>query len=218
MERAVDVLRDASFWIRSLPQDYKEKWELFKKRDPSKPEAIWSKTKEPEIVIETESIEKKKGKLEKIEEFDFTKTREKLREKFDSVLAIPTEIKGKFQAKFLSDTTSKVDSLQREESSSHEIDFDSEYEIVELREHIVLVGGAAEADQGSEPASKVDVYDTVLKEWREIAPLPVKTTACYATSITGKCFYIANYKKYIDLWFNSRYPTSCYFGKHFVIP
>lgn len=185
MERAGDVLRDASLWIRSLPQHSKEKWEIFKKRDHSKPDAIWSKTEEPEIVIETESMERKKGNLEKIEEFDFTKACEKLREKFDSVLAIPTEIKGKFQAKFLSDTTSKVDSLEREENSSPEIDFDSEYEIVELREHIVLVGGAAETDQGSEPASKVDVYDTVLKEWREIAPLPVKTTACYATSITG---------------------------------
>lgn len=187
-------MRDASLWIRSLPQHSKEKWEIFKKRDHSKPDAIWSKTKEPEIVIETESMEKKKGNFEKIEEFDFTKACEKLREKFDSVLAIPTEIKGKFQAKFLSDTTSKVDSLEREENSSPEIDFDSEYEIVELHEHIVLVGGAAETDQGSEPASKVDVYDTVLKEWREIAPLPVKTTACYATSITGKCIYIANYE------------------------
>lgn len=194
MERAGDVLRDASLWIRSLPQHSREKWEIFKKRDHSKPDAIWSKTKEPEIVIETESMERKKENLEKIEECDFMKAREKLREKFDSVLAIPTEIKGKFQAKFLSDTTSKVDSQDREENSSPEIDFDSEYEIVELREHIVLVGGAAETDRGSEPASKVDVYDTVLKEWREIAPLPVKTTACYATSITGKCIYIAYYE------------------------
>ncbi|XP_068747938.1 kelch-like protein 3 [Montipora capricornis] len=187
MERAVDLLRDASSWVRSKSQeDWKEKWEPFKKRDPiKKPEAVWSKTKEPEIIIETEPFEKKKGNLEENhEEFDFTKAREKLCEKFDAVIAISAEIKSKFRAKLLRDTASRVD-LEREESSGHESDFDSEYEIVELHEHIVFIGGAAEDDQGSEPAAKVEVFDVAINEWQEIAPLPVKTTACYATAITG---------------------------------
>ena len=65
MDRAVDVLRDASIWLRSLPQRDKKNIEgdPFKKSEPlKKPEAIWSKTKEPEILIETESFENKISK------------------------------------------------------------------------------------------------------------------------------------------------------------
>ena len=193
MERAVDVLRDASIWLRSLPHtDSKEKQDLFKKSDPSrKPEAVWSKTKEPAIVLETESFEnikkkkKKKTSAEQDDEFDFSKAREKLREKFETVIAIPAEIKGKFQAKFLRGTAAQVDLLEKEESSSgKEIDFDSEYDIIELHEHIFVIGGAMEG-HGSEPTCTVEVFDCTTKEWREITPLPVETTACYATSITG---------------------------------
>jgi len=187
MERAVDVLREASIWLRSLPQgDTKEKQQPFKKHDPPrKPDAVWSKTKEPEILLETESFEKTKKKPEQDDEFDFAKAREKLREKFEAVIAIPGEIKEKFQAKFLRDTAAQVDALETEEArSGKEIDFNREYDIIELHEHIFVIGGAAE-EQGSEPTSTVEVFDCTTREWREIAPLPVKTTACYATAITG---------------------------------
>ena len=192
MERAVDVLRDASIWLRSLPHtDSKEKQDLFKKHDPPrKPEAVWSKTKEPAIVLETESFEniikkKRKKKTEQDDEFDFTKAREKLREKFETVIAIPAEIKDKFKAKFLRGTAAQVDLLEKEESSSgREIDFDSEYDIIELHEHIFVIGGAMEG-HGSEPTCTVEAFDCTTREWREVAPLPVQTTACYATTITG---------------------------------
>lgn len=187
MDRAVDVLRDVSIWLRSLPQRDNKNTEgdLFQKSEPlKKPEAIWSKTKEPEILLETESFEKKKPK-QKHDELDFTKTREKLREKFDSVIALPTELKEKFQAKFLRDTAAQVDVLETEEArSGREIDFDREYDIIELHEHIFVIGGAAEG-QGSEPTATVEVYDCNNRQWRRIAPLPVKTTACYATAITA---------------------------------
>ena len=185
MDRAVDVLRDASIWLRSLPQGDIKKMEgapAFKKSDPpKKPEAVWSKNKEEEIILETESFEKKKPKP-KHDEFDFAKAREKVREKFDSVIALPGELKEKFQTKFLRDAAAQVDvSVSEESRSGKEID---EYDIIELHEHIFVIGGAVEG-QGSEPTSTVEVYDCTSKEWHKIAPLPVKTTACYATVITG---------------------------------
>lgn len=189
MERAVDVLRDASVWLRSLPKgDINEKQEegfSFKKDAPTtKPDAIWSKTKEPQIVVETDSFDKKKLK-DKHDEFNFDKAREKLREKLESVLAFPSELKEKFQTKFLHDTAVKVDISEREETrSGKETDFDREYDIIELRENIFVIGGATEGNE-SEPSSAVGVFSCAERTWREIAPLPVKTTACYATEVTA---------------------------------
>lgn len=180
MERAVDVLRDASIWLRSLPRgDFTEK-----DAPTKKPDAIWSKTKEPQIVVETESFEKKKPK-EKHDEFDFDKAGEKLREKLDSVIALPSELKEKFQAKFLRKTAVKVEISEKEETrSGKETDFDREYDIIELRENIFVIGGASEGSE-SEPSSAVGVFNCTERTWREIAPLPVKTTACYATEVTA---------------------------------
>lgn len=189
MERAVDVMRDASKFLRSLPHgDTKDREQEPFKKPARKPEAVWHKTKEPEIILGTESFEKKKKpkkKAEQDDKFDFAKAREKLREKFDSVIAIPTELKEKFQAKFLRDTAAQVDVSEAEETrSGKEIDFDREYDIIELHEHIFVIGGAVEG-QGSEPTCTVEVFDCTSREWRQIEPLPVKTTACYATAITG---------------------------------
>lgn len=196
MERAVEVIRDASIWLRSLPQgDSKEKHDCLEKQDPArKPEAMWSKVKEPEIVLETESYEnivkRRKKKQEKKnlaqdDEIDFSKAREKLREKFEAVIAIAAELKQKLQTKVLQDTAAQVASLEKEEASSgKEIDFDREYDIIELHEHIFLIGGANES-QASEPTCTVEVFDCTTREWRDVAPLPVKTTACYATQVTG---------------------------------
>lgn len=218
MERAVDVLRDASIWLRSLPQgDSKEKREdLFKKRYPErKPDAVWHKTKEPEIFLETESFEKKKKKKKPAQipddEFiDFTRAQEKLREKFESVLAIPAEIKEKFQAKFLTCTTADTDVLETEETrSGQEID---EYDIIELHEHIFVIGGALEGE-GNDPTSTVEVFDCTTRTWREIEPLPVQTTACYATAITGKVPKVNLWTKriyWINIVLNFRWPPSMF--------
>lgn len=70
---------------------------------------------------------------------------EKFCEKFDVVIVILVEIKSKFWVKFFCDIVFCVD-LEREESFSYESDFDSEYEIVELYEYIVFIGGVVEDD------------------------------------------------------------------------
>lgn len=189
MDRAVDVLRDASVWLRSLPRGdlalaKQKEGDPFKKSGPSKkPDAVWSKTKEPQIFVETELFEKKKPK-EKHEEFDFAKAREKLREKLHSVIALLTELNERFQAKFLRDTAATVDVSGTEATSSgKETDFD-EYAMIELHEHIFVIGGATEGNE-SEPTSAVGVFNCTNREWQEIAPLPVRTTACYATEVTA---------------------------------
>ena len=123
------------------------------------------------------------------DELDFTKAREKLREKFEYVLTIPAEIKEKLQSICLRDTASRVEVSEAEESrSGKEIDFDREYDIIELHEHILVIGGAS-GRQGNEPTDKVEAYDIMSGEWRQIEPLPLETTACYATAITGKVSY-----------------------------
>lgn len=195
MERAVDVVQDrAPIWLRSKPSEATkdQREESFKTRGPTrKPEALWSKTKEPEIVLETEAFQKKKQKKKLVEddELDFTKAREKLREKFEYVLTIPAEIKEKFHSICLRDTASRVEVSEAEESrSGKEIDFDREYDIIELHEHILVIGGAS-GGQGNEPTDKVEAYDIMSGEWRHIEPLPLETTACYATAITGKVSY-----------------------------
>lgn len=70
---------------------------------------------------------------------------EKFCEKFDVVIVILVEIKSKFWVKFFCDIVFCVD-LEREESFGYESDFDSEYEIVELYEYIVFIGGVVEDD------------------------------------------------------------------------
>lgn len=195
MERAVDVVQDrAPIWLRSMPSEATKDQhkESFKTRGPTrKPEALWSKTKEPEIVLETEAFQKKKQKKKLVEddELDFTKAREKLRQKFEYVLTIPAEIKEKLQSICLRDTASRVEVSEAEESrSGKEIDFDREYDIIELHEHILVIGGAS-GGQGNEPTDKVEAYDIMSGEWRQIEPLPLETTACYATAIIGKVSY-----------------------------
>lgn len=139
--------------------------------------AKWSKSGTPEITLETQKTETKWPW--KKPDLDLPKAKDKLLETLSAIKALPAEVKEK--VKFLKREEVEVE-VSPETSEASEGDID-EYEIIELHEHIFLLGGAAEDGQMNDPTTIVDVYDCVTKEWWQSTSLPKQTTACTAAVV-----------------------------------
>lgn len=85
--------------------------------------------------------------------------------------------------KFFYDIVVKVDIFEREEIRfGKEIDFDWEYDIIELCENIFVIGGVIEVSE-SEFFLVVGVFNCVERIWWEIVFLLVKIMVCYVMEV-----------------------------------
>ncbi|XP_032236790.1 kelch-like protein 5 [Nematostella vectensis] len=181
------VLREWLSNCCSLPKEIKAKLEQM--IDARKePKIRWEKRlgsvidlNDPALTKLEEEFENPKAEpdLEKL-----AALQERILKVLSQVKAIPAEVKDKIETKFKRHNN-EIEYCESLESVYYNgEDYESSYDIIELREFIFLIGGS-EDGQGNEPVNTVQAYDCTNKTWETLPPLPARTTACSAATITG---------------------------------
>lgn len=179
------VLRDAKIWLTnfcSMPDDIVQKIEEKLGRSPYDSKIRWTKRTASDVDLQDHHLTKLEKELEQTAHSDLKPS---LQERFCLVVthakAIQSGLKEKFETKFSSKAKENVEIEISSGSSYDAEDYEKGYDIVEVHNHVFVIGGSSE---NGDPVSTVEVYDCYEKKWHTISPLPIQTTACTATKIS----------------------------------
>lgn len=180
------VLHDAKLWLTgfcSMPDNIVEKIEEKLGRSPYDSKIRWTKRSASEIDLHDTHLTQLEKELEKPR----PDSKPSLQERFCLVVthakAIQSGLKDKIDAKFSSKAKERVEIEISSSSGCDAEDYEKGYDIIEVHNHIFVVGGSN--DSSGDPVSLVEVYDCLENKWQTISPLPIQTTACTATKIPG---------------------------------
>lgn len=183
---STSVLHDAKLWLTSfcsLPDEIVQTLELKLGRSPYDSKVRWTKRTASDVNLQDCHLTRLEKELEKPRQSNRkTSLQERVTLMVNHAKAIQSGLKNKIEAKFSGKINETIEiEISCSSSSSDEEDYEKGYDIVEVHNHIFIIGGSS--DRSGDPVSMVEVYDCHSNQWYAISPLPIQTTACTATKI-----------------------------------